>query len=177
MSSSAALASGLPCSMVRVLARPSGLDCSAAAHSCSTLRRTSISRLQAGYAFWAASKAWSSSALLQSGTWAKTLPVAGLITPTVFDPFTGLPLMVMVYCSAIFECSCGWGHGKSAPVLVSYNASCDRRKPSGPRNQHGSVSGRRSAKTARAVSARSGGARGENEDHHQDHQRADDANP
>jgi hypothetical protein len=39
--------------------------------------------------------------LEQSGTSAKTFPVAGLITPVVFDPFTDLPSMVIVYPAAI----------------------------------------------------------------------------
>ena len=73
-----------------------GICISAAAISLRTFLRAPISRLQAGYAFCAASIAWSSSALVQSGTWAKTLPVAGLITPTVFDPFTALPSIVIV---------------------------------------------------------------------------------
>jgi len=34
---------------------------------------------------------------VQSGTSAKTFPVAGLITPVDFDPFTALPSIVMVY--------------------------------------------------------------------------------
>jgi hypothetical protein len=31
-----------------------------------------------------------------SGTWAKTFPVAGLITPTIFLPLTAFPAIVMV---------------------------------------------------------------------------------
>src|SRR5262249_50036928 len=41
--------------------------------------------------------AWSSSALLQSGTCAKVLPVAGVITPPGFDPAAALPFFVILY--------------------------------------------------------------------------------
>src|SRR5262249_51874432 len=48
-------------------------------------------------ALWAASIAWSSSALLQSGTCAKVLPVAGVVTPTGFGPATALPFIFLLY--------------------------------------------------------------------------------
>src|SRR5215471_5688569 len=97
MTSWPALSSGLPCSWVRVRASPSGGFINAAEHSPSTLRRRLMSLLQVVKALCAESIAWSSSALLQSGTCAKVLPVAGLITPTVFDPATALPFIVIVY--------------------------------------------------------------------------------
>src|SRR5215469_7403952 len=96
MTSWPALSSGLPCSWVRVRASPSGGFINAAEHSPSTLRRRLMSLLQPVNAFCAESIAWSSSALLQSGTCAKVLPLAGLITPTVFDPATALPFIVIV---------------------------------------------------------------------------------
>ena len=36
----------------------------------------------------------------------KTVGVINPATGKVFDPFTGLPLMVIEYCSAILECCC-----------------------------------------------------------------------
>src|SRR5215469_286035 len=96
MTSWPALSSGLPCSWVRVRASPSGGFINAAEHSPSTLRRRLMSLLQVVKAFCDESIAWSSSALLQSGTCAKVLPVAGLITPTVLDPATALPFIVIV---------------------------------------------------------------------------------
>src|ERR1700687_3021137 len=97
-----ALSSVLPCSWVSIRASPSGGCCNAAAHSFSTLRRVAISLLHDGNACAAAFIAWSSSALVQSGTSANTLPVARLITPVVFDPFTAFPSIVIV-CPGILR--------------------------------------------------------------------------
>src|SRR4029077_679839 len=73
----------------------------AAAHSLRTLRRVAISLLQLGNACAAAFIAWSSSLLVQSGTSAQALPVAGWNTPVVFVPFTAFPSMVIVCCAGI----------------------------------------------------------------------------
>src|SRR5215472_15611294 len=113
MTSWPALSSGLPCSWVRVRASPSGGFINAAEHSPSTLRRRLMSLLQVVKAFCAESIAWSSSGLLQSGTCAKVLPVAGLITPTVFLPATALPFIVIVNSAIKTPFS---GVGKDPPV-------------------------------------------------------------
>ncbi len=59
--------------------------------------RTLMSLLHVVYARAAADIASSSCSFVHSGTWAKTCPVAGLITPAVDLPFTALPSIVIVY--------------------------------------------------------------------------------
>ena len=86
-----ASASGLPCSEVRIGAISAPEASSTSAMVQSVARRASSSDFQSLWALEAASKAASSCSRLHSGAWAKTWPVAGLITPNDLGGRDGVP--------------------------------------------------------------------------------------